>query len=322
MTLCAAPGRAPEVSSDGSARWRAWAVSGGVAATAGVLLVAQALGAPLAGAWACTLAVGAILVLGVPHGALDIRKLRRDPGRAFEKRSVLATYLALAGAMALAWALAPPLALVAFLAVAAAHFAVEASEDAPAPVAWMFGALVVAMPAATHPSAVQAIFEAMGGRAAASALVHVASSAALLLLAALTVATLVRPPRISVALEMTAALAGLAFLPPLVGFAVFFGLLHSPRHLARAGRALGLDARSTLAAAAPFSLAALALGAVLMLSRMGAAQAVPAGAFVLLSILTAPHMFTGALLRLSPDSQPRQGRFASSIREEQSGTAR
>ena len=310
MTLRAGSVPVLQTRSGGSAQRRAWAVSGGVAAAVGLLLAAQAGGAPLAGAWASALSVGAILLLGLPHGALDIRKLRRDRTGPSARRSVLATYLALAGAMALAWALAPALALVAFLAIAAAHFAVEAAEDAPAPAAWVLGALVIVLPTATHPSAVQAIFQAMGGRAAASALVYLAPAAALLLLAALAGAILWRPPRLTVALETTASLAGLALLPPLVGFAVFFGLLHSPRHLARAGRALGLDARATLAAAAPFSLAALGLGAVLMLSRTGTAQAAPAGAFVLLSILTAPHMFTGALLRLRSGREPEQGRFA------------
>ena len=296
-----APGLAPQ---DGPARRRDWAAAGGLAGAVGLLLAAQALGAPLAGAPACVLAVAAILVLGTPHGALDIRRLRRDPAQALGPRAVLASYLAVAGAMALAWALEPGLALVAFLAIAAAHFAAEAAEDAPPPVAWMAGALVIVLPAATHPAAVQAIFQAMGGAATASRLVRPAPAAALLLLAALGVATLLRPPRAPVALETAAALVGLALLPPLVGFAVFFGLLHSPRHLSRAGRALGLDARATLAAAAPFSLAALALGGVLMLARAGTAQAVPAGAFVLLSILTAPHMFTGALLRrLAPRSR-------------------
>lgn len=276
-----------------TAPWRTGALTiGAPVLLSGALITAVAAGLDPASPSVTWASLGAVALVGLPHGALDVARARAAGA---ERGPTIARYLAVAGAMAAVWALAPALALALFLAAAAWHF----GEDwrpalAPAP-ALALGATLLALPAATHPTAVSAIFTALVGAGGAA----IADALALALVPALPLATLglARAARALGARRLRdtgAALAALALLPPLPGFALFFCVVHSPRHLLEALAELPPRvARRPWRVAVPVTALALAIGAGLHAwlpaHAVGGARVV-ASLFALLSVLTAPHL--------------------------------
>lgn len=239
-----------------------------------------------------------VLILGLPHGALDLwiaarqRRFGADgrftPGGAVRFH---AEYLTLAALVAAAFALIPILALIGFLMLSLWHFA-DDWRGLPAPVRLGCASVVVLVPTLFHPAEVAGIFAAVTGREAiggteAPYVFWLVSG--WIVVGSIAFACAV-DRRAGAETAMLAVLA--AALPPLVFFATYFCLLHGPRHLMRHGSLVaGPRSRWVLSA---YTLAALGivvgLGALLArgdeLSLTGdALRAVFAG----LAALTVPH---------------------------------
>jgi len=252
--------------------------------------LAAAAGVPLAGPEASAAAIAAILLAGLPHGALDLHI--RPSGLA-----LLPRYMLLGGAMAALWALAAPLALALFLLIAAGHFAQDWRDALPAPLALGVGAALLAFPALLHPGIVAGLFGDIAGADAGPPLTRALGLVALPagVTAAIAVARLARHGQGLRAVRTLALLLSALVLPPLVAFALFFCAEHSPRHLREAVASLpsALRARAAPIAAAMTALAML-LGVGLTRLVVQDAEApldrLIAGAFILLSVLTVPHV--------------------------------
>lgn len=262
----------------------------------GAMLAVAGAGFDFASPTATMLCCGAILVLGLPHGALDMVSLLGAGSRT----RAIACYLALAGAMASLWWLVPGMALLLFFGLAIAHF----GEDWPGPglIAHGGALALLAAPLLFHRGEIDALFTVIAGPAAipplANSLLMVAPVA---IAAGLTgCALLWSANRRMLAASSAAALAGMVLLPPLAGFALSFGLFHSPRQFAR-GLA-GLRWRtSSLVPVAGASAAAMLL--VAAIARLGVPHLLSAGVlrgtFVVLSVLTVPHMMLPWIMRSS-----------------------
>jgi len=96
-----------------------------------------------------------------------------------------------------------------------------------------------------------------------------------------------------------AALVGMVVLPPVIGFALYFCLFHSPRHFRESLSALGWSgfakwvwvvAALTIAAG---TIAALIFG---MEVRAAPSDRIMTASFITLSILTVPHMLVPILI--------------------------
>jgi len=177
-----------------------------------------------------------ILLLGVPHGALDIVFVRQLAGaRSIAGWSLFA--LAYVGAAALVvgvWWLAPGFFLVAFLLVSVFHFSGDPEGDTPAWFRILYGGAVIVCPMTFHSQEVTQLFAALAGMPAARAIVEVLQWAAWPWLIAIGLAAIVgvrRDPVRSVELVSVAAL--LTVPPPLIGFTLFFCGMHSARHVLR-----------------------------------------------------------------------------------------
>lgn len=289
------------------ARLRFLENSGGGTAFTFPLAVAVAValhlsGLPLASPGATVAACAAILLFGLPHGTLDLEIIAAEH-RAGGARmmGVTALYLALAAATYLLWQAASVAALAAFLAVAAIHFAEDWDDADSAFLAQGVGIALLAAPTLLHGAEVRSLFVALAGREQAALLADLLLMLAPVSLgvAAVCAFTYWGSGRRDRAASALAALAALALLPPAAGFALFFCLLHSPRHL-RAGLALlpsHVRARPWRVIL-PLTAAALGLAWLLFGSEARAglpAQAV-AACFMTLSILTVPHMAAPPLL--------------------------
>ena len=279
-------------------------------------LAVWAAGVPLGGPAATGLACVAILILGLPHGALDLSLIRRAGTRGARGLvPLIGFYLACAAATWAVWRIAPIAALVLFLAIATAHFAEDWAETGSSFLSLTLAGSLLAAPALLHRPALREIFTALTGRQEAALV------ADLLLLVAPTgfvgamvaLYALVRAGRGDLAAVAAVSLVGLIALPPPVGFALFFGLCHSPRHFGEAVRTLARRRlRQWVPLALPTTLGALAIGGLLyrQTSLGGPDMKLASATFMLLSVLTTPHMLTPLMFRMRgrPRGPPGPGR--------------
>lgn len=279
---------------------------------AAMLLVSLYIaGYDLGGGTATHLACLAILVFGLPHGTLDLELFKRSrAGGAVPMPMLLILYLGLAGCMYLLWQAAPTVALCAFLLIAIIHFAEDWREVGTPFLAQGMAIATLTAPTLRHLAELEDAFVALSGTEAARV---VAQFMLLLAPASLAIATvtIVRLCQLGLrtqAVAATVTLAGIMLLPPVIGFALFFCIYHSPRHLRSAWWALsGTSSRSHVVAG--LTAAAFAISAILFLleARTDLTSQAIAASFMTLSVLTVPHMAVPMLLALF--SANRSGRI-------------
>lgn len=276
------------------------AVAGWVGAGAALSLSAAL---PTGAQWTCALT--AIIVLGIPHGALDGEAaravLRPRFGRAWFPVFSL-PYLALSALVLLAWHRVPGPTLAAFLMASVWHFGTEDAEAGDGLGVIVQGGLPIAMPALIHPGATATVFQTV----AAAPLPQLpawlwAAALAWLALAVMWAGRAALRRRQGRLLAVPGLLAGLfVALPPLTAFAIYFVGVHAPAHVAalirnpaRAPRVR--DHRSAVLLALPITALTLLIGAALWPLYGGA---VPDRLLALtiqgLAALTLPHMLLDA----------------------------
>ncbi len=263
------------------------------------VLVASAL-LPWQAGWIC--AVAAIIVLGVPHGALDVeiaRTLLRGQFPHSWFPVFAAPYLLLVGAVLLAWHWAPEATLAAFLLASVWHFGTEDTCDGGlSALAW--GGLPIAVPVLLQPAATVRILSAVSGLAL-DGIPPWLFACSLAWLIPLSV-VVVRSRGRNLALPAT-TFAGFAILPPLTAFALYFVAVHAPAHTAalishpqRAPRVR--DALTAWRLALPTTVLTVAIGAALWPFYSGP---MPVRLLCLtlqmLAGLTLPHMMLEAWLK-------------------------
>ncbi|MDM7255749.1 MAG: Brp/Blh family beta-carotene 15,15'-dioxygenase [Paracoccus sp. (in: a-proteobacteria)] len=276
-----------------------------------LLLAAHLLGADLEGQ-ASTLAATAIFLFGgLPHGAYDINLLGRvSQGRRTRLAIVTAVYIGMVVAMILAWRLWPGAALIFFLIAAAFHFGEDWDLIDDALLRMICGASVAAAPALAHPEHVAAIFSNMtagrGGTAVAMGLFLIAP-VVIVITGVCSLIVWQRGARIT-ALTMVGALSALLLFPPVIGFALYFVCLHSPRHLATAQlRLSSLTWQWRIGTAVALPIAAIGIWVAATGITGGAITPdLTAQAFQLLAALTIPHLIISSYLerRTSEPSRP------------------
>jgi Brp/Blh family beta-carotene 15,15'-monooxygenase len=255
-----------------------------------------------------------VALLGLPHGAVDHlqgQRLLRPRLGAVWPAGFAALYLGAAGLVIAGWWLWPPGLLAGFLALAVVHFGAEDVEQdrllpgrtGRAVEGALRGALPIAGPVLFYPSETGQLFALLTPGTALEthfALLRAAALPAAGLLAAASALMIWAAWRNRglLAAELGALLLLVAVLPPLLAFAVYFCLWHSPRHSLSVVALL--DAGDFAAGLRRFGVSAIALTAVTIgLAALawvvldGADQ--PAAAtmrvvFVGLAALTVPHV--------------------------------
>ncbi|MEP7316517.1 MAG: Brp/Blh family beta-carotene 15,15'-dioxygenase [Sphingomicrobium sp.] len=265
-----------------------------LAAALVALLVLYSASASLSGTASTIAACLAILLFGLPHGTLDLEIIKRERGAGrLWIGALLLLYLGLAAAMGAVWFLAPVDALAIFMVVAVVHFAEDWPELRSKFLAQGMAIALLTTPALFHLAELEAVFTTLTGRSEGALVANL-----MLLLAPVSVAvasvslwTLWRTGFHDQAMAGALALAGMTMLPPVIGFACFFCLYHSPRHL---GMALSrthirFNARWIVPVV---TLAALGIAAALFAVDVRAELPARffAASFMTLSLLTVPHM--------------------------------
>jgi len=270
------------------------------------------------GQWLC--AVALIVVLGVPHGALDVEigrnLLRHQFGQAWFPLFAL-PYLTLVVLVLVAWRLAPEASLAGFLALSVWHFGSEETGEGGLP-AIARGGLPIALPVLCQPAATAGVLSAIAGvpLATVPAWLLGASLAWLPLAAVWSVQTL-RADRPRLLVLPLVLGAGFVALPPFTAFTLYFVAVHAPLHTSalidhptRAPRVR--DARSAWWLAMPTTVLTVVIGATLWPFTAGEPAVRLVGvALQLLAALTLPHMLLDAWLTRREQAQATGRRWSS-----------
>jgi Brp/Blh family beta-carotene 15,15'-monooxygenase len=250
------------------------------------------------------LASGLIVLLGVPHGALDplfARALLQLNSHA-AWFTFVTFYLLLAGSVVALWWYAPLFFLIAFLSVSILHFSGDLNEGATLGERLIYGGSVITLPALRHATELTRLFSQLVGVEAAIPVVAVLHLIALPWLLALFVVAVRGMRRGGLdALEIMAAGLLAVIATPLLGFAIYFCAMHSARHILRTWQ---------YADAAPGEMllvTLLPLMAVIGFSSLGWYFLPPSSTdermlrllFVSLAALTLPHMVLVERVRFS-----------------------
>lgn len=244
-----------------------------------------------------------IVLLGVPHGALDPVIAKRAYRVSGPRDWFLFTagYLGLMLGVIVLWTYWPFVFLVGFLIITAFHFSGD-PEAGTAPISRLvYGGAIVILPCLFHASEVARLFGLLAGDAAASRLVpplHVISFGWATLLAVCALQERRRSRLVTMELLAVGAMTTVA--SPLAGFMVFFCGMHGARHILRTiGRQDGGASGGVLKAALPPMLIVAAVVALFL--SVTPAQSLEARVvkliFVGLASVTVPHMLLVEPLR-------------------------
>ena len=210
-----------------------------------VAFFAHGMGLQAQAAW-LLIALGAIVLLGVPHGSLDVLFALR----AYQLNSLMAwvvfltAYLLVAMGIIVLWMLLPVWFFIGFLIFSALHF----SDDLNTPNAVLtklsYGAAVICLPSIVHGAALVGLYAVFVDASVAQRIVTVSQWLNYPILFLMGVLLFNRQIAIREKLDAYAVLAIMTLLPPILAFAVYFCLMHSARHLIRSHAFFGqLNAR-------------------------------------------------------------------------------
>lgn len=242
-----------------------------------------------------------VVLLGLPHGALDPRvaaKAFSSGGGRYSAVAFHAVYLAVVLAYGLLWSRFPTVGLTIFLLIASFHFGSDWQPRGNALTRLAYGLSVVALPSLLHPAEVEGVYAALG-TTHAPLLVAVSRVLAPVAVAVAGAAAALRIGKSNGdLLEFTAIVTGALLLQPLLFFSCYFCLLHSPRHLLETSEALGITSlRGIVATTLPVVIATILLGGgvYLLLPPASWGGRVLTVVFVGLASLTVPHMVLEAM---------------------------
>jgi beta-carotene 15,15'-dioxygenase len=246
-----------------------------------------------------------IVILGIPHGALDTLFARRLYGiqTLWGWLGFSAIYLLLAGLVVGLWLLAPAGFLIGFLVISAVHFSGDPAAGTPQISRLLYAGTVLIFPSFFYAPEMSQLFGHLVGRDAARVV-----SAGLGWLAwpwcvAVSLAVFERLRRDWLtALEITAVSLLALLTPPLVAFTVFFCGMHSARHILRTAEYSGRSEIRLLAAAALLPMLAVLLASAVawyFLRDTALDARVVQIVFVGLAALTVPHMALVERVRFS-----------------------
>jgi Brp/Blh family beta-carotene 15,15'-monooxygenase len=242
------------------------------------------------------LLVGLIVVLGVPHGAFDPLFAQRLHALSGLRGWCLFTlaYLLPAALVVLLWQTAPGYFLGGFLLLSLMHFSGDPEVGSGGFFRFLYGGLVIVLPALLHVDEVARLFGMLADPVAAATLagwLHLAAWPWLLATFFAVLSSLRR--RWQAALEMLAVAVLAIAASPLVAFTIFFCGMHGARHFLRtlAYAGPGAAGRGLRFAVLPMMAVALMFVVALWIWRdVALEERLVRLIFIGLAALTVPHM--------------------------------
>ena len=246
-----------------------------------------------------------IIVLGVPHGALDIIFVRQLYNVKTAKGwfGFVVFYVLLAALVVAVWVIAPFLFLVGFLAISLVHFSGDLADDIQVPLRILYGGAIIVLPTLVHAEEVEKIFSFLVASDAAQSMVSMLHVLAWPWIAALVLFTSDQFQRNKiVSLEVICVSLLAVTAPPLVAFTIYFCGMHSVRHIMRTFDYSGKSSIYLLIISAVGPMAAvllLSLGACSLFRDTPLDARLIQIIFIGLAALTVPHMALVEQVRIS-----------------------
>ena len=237
-----------------------------------------------------------ILLLGVPHGALDIVFVRQHTGIRSAAGWALFSiaYLAAASLVVFLWWFSPGVFLAAFLLLSALHFSGDPEGKTPPVFRMLYGGAFIFCPLTLHAADVQPLFAFLAGGPAAQTIVAALQWAVWPWVAATVGAATVGATRaLPRSIELVSLTALLTVAPPLIGFTLFFCGMHSVRHVLRTRDYASAGTWGHLVRIAAWPMAGTLVGVALagwLSDGMSLDVRLAQLLFVGLAALTVPHM--------------------------------
>jgi Brp/Blh family beta-carotene 15,15'-monooxygenase len=246
-----------------------------------------------------------ILLLGVPHGALDTIFAYRlyDLRRPLDWMLFTLIYLLLAAVVVAVWWWAPMVFLILFLLISAAHFSGDPEKGTPLATRILYGGCVLLLPSLLHSEEMGRLFGLLVGDPPALLLMPWIKLLALIWLpcAALAVILLMWRDWLG-AMEIGSVVLLSVEAPPLVAFTLFFCGMHSARHILRTIDYSGTFSRRLLALSAFLPMIGVVVVSALawwLLKGKSLDERLIQIVFVGLAALTVPHMALVERVRFS-----------------------
>ncbi len=255
-----------------------------------------------------------VAFLGIPHGALDHRigSLMFEGKTALWQVTFLSLYALTALGVMLLWSWFPGVCLLLFLLISVVHFGDSDRVSNDSRLSTVFEALIrgllpIILPTALYPEQVHALYTLLSTQDTSAWLITIAEQLLMptLLLCGIMIAwnlwrclSMRTHNSITVSIELLTIVLLFVWLPPLAAFALYFGLLHSVRHLLTVARDCSLTSTRNkltflVANTLPitlFVLTAALLVYLLMPEGRAYDQRLIQILFIGLAALTVPHM--------------------------------
>ena len=239
---------------------------------------------------------GAVMLAGLPHGALDPLVANYLMGASsFRSRSLFyLNYLLKAGIAFMLWLWQPEIMLLLFLVFSAWHFSDDWRETLPRAYQIGVGISMVVLPIFFRPLDTALLFSYLGADwpepmiRSVSFLPGIFCCVIMILAISYTTRN-----RLWMSFELFSLCALAVLTSPLIFFSVYFCLLHSPRHIIKVVKVLKIDARKALLYSIVFTLLAVVITIFALGSRVeiNSASGLTQAVFIGLFCLTVPHMF-------------------------------
>lgn len=268
----------------------------------------------------------AVVVFGLPHGALDLALVRgAAQGSRLALAAAIGVYLVVSAAILAVWIAFPVTALLGFLAIAVIHFGLGDTEDRHGPQRAVEviarGGFAGIAPLVFHPQTTRDLFALLVGPGSSghldAALAVITAPALWLWITCLAVAIFWRslqhaPGWLLAVAELLLTTAIFAVFHPLSAFLLYFCFVHSVRHISDLGAARFPESaararRWLLLESLPFTLATVVLGAIAWFAfarTLDFDEAMMRVIFWGLSALTMPHMILTAWWHGRGEPQP------------------
>jgi Brp/Blh family beta-carotene 15,15'-monooxygenase len=281
-------------------------------ATTVLLLCAALLGYQPSPNATLAVLVAAVILLGLPHGALDPMVARKafTGQRGYTTAVFYVAYLALVLGYWVLWNQLPTLGLASFLLIAAFHFGSDWEGRGNYLTRCAYGCAIVTLPSLGFPAEVVSIYGMLGTEHASGLVALSKVLAPVAVGIALIGAVLQFLRHRNDFFELLTITSGTLLLHPLVFFTCYFTLLHSPRHLLETAEGLGMTKlKNTYLATLPVLLATLLLGAIAygLLPHVDTNARLLRIVFIGLAALTVPHMLLDTLAQLRKDQLTERG---------------
>jgi Brp/Blh family beta-carotene 15,15'-monooxygenase len=246
-----------------------------------------------------------ILLLGVPHGALDtifahrLYNLQNPP----QWIAFILMYLLLAGAVVSLWVWAPTFFLIGFLLISAAHFSGDPEQGTPLPMRILYGGSILVLPALLHAGEMGRLFALLVGSGPADSVMPWITLLSWIWLPSVVLGVIWRARADWLgSMEIGSVVLLSVVAPPLIAFTLFFCGMHSARHILRTINYSGSSSKRLLALSAllpMIGVMAVSVVAWEFLKGKSLDQRLIQIVFVGLAALTVPHMMLVERVRLS-----------------------